>query len=132
MRRRDVIAGLLSGTTLTRSPVCAQGKRIIGVLLPRDADAFWTVFLAALQQRGCVQGRDISFEIRTAGETSAAELAAELVRMKVSVIVAFQTPQGRAAKSATSEIPIVVAVGDPVGTGLVASLSHPGGNVTGV
>ena len=52
--------------------------------------------------------------------------------MKVSVIVAFQTPQGRAAKSATSEIPIVVAVGDPVGMGLVASLSHPGGNVTGV
>jgi putative ABC transport system substrate-binding protein len=60
-------------------------------------------------------------------------LAAELVRLKVDVIIAHQTPAARAAKAATTEIPIVmVQVGDAVGTGLVASLARPGGNVTGV
>ena len=61
------------------------------------------------------------------------EAAAELVRRKVDVIVAWQTPAVTAAKQATSEIPIVMAgAGDPVATGLVASLSRPGGNVTGM
>ena len=59
-------------------------------------------------------------------------MAAELVRLQVDIIVAFQTPAATAAKRATSEIPIVMAgVGDPVGTGLVASYARPGGNVTG-
>ena len=61
------------------------------------------------------------------------ELAAELVRLKVDVIVASETPSVQAAKRATSEIPIVMAPsGDPVGTGLIASLARPGGNVTGL
>jgi hypothetical protein len=60
------------------------------------------------------------------------ELAAELARLKVDVIVAYQTPPATAAKQATSEIPVVIAaVGDPVRTGLVASMARPGGNVTG-
>ena len=60
------------------------------------------------------------------------ELAAELVRLKVDIIVAAQTPAVHAAKQATSEIPIVMATaGDPVGTGLIASLGRPGGNITG-
>jgi putative ABC transport system substrate-binding protein len=60
-------------------------------------------------------------------------LAAELVRLKVDIIVAFQTPAATAAKEATNEIPIVVApAGDPVGTGLVPSLARPGGNLTGL
>lgn len=76
----------------------------------------------------------LKLEVRTAGGIAARlpELANELVRQKVDVIVAYQTPAATAAKQATSTVPIVMAgVGDPVGTGLVASLARPGGNVTG-
>jgi putative ABC transport system substrate-binding protein len=76
----------------------------------------------------------IRLEVLTAGGVAGRlpQLAHELVRHKVDVIVAFQTPAATAAKQATSNIPIVMAgVGDPVGTGLVASLSRPEGNVTG-
>jgi putative ABC transport system substrate-binding protein len=69
-------------------------------------------------------------------EGSAAALpgkAAELVRLKVEVIVGFLTPSVQAARQATSDIPIVMApAGDPIGTGLVSSLARPGGNITGV
>ena len=61
------------------------------------------------------------------------ELAAELVRLKVDLIVTWFTPAAQAAKQATREIPIVMALaGDPVGTGLIESLNRPGGNVTGM
>jgi putative ABC transport system substrate-binding protein len=76
----------------------------------------------------------IRLEVLTAGGVAGhlPQLAHELVRQKVDVIVAFQTPAATAAKQATSNIPIVMAgVGDPIGTGLVASLSRPEGNVTG-
>jgi putative ABC transport system substrate-binding protein len=76
----------------------------------------------------------IRLEVQTAGGVASRlpQLADELVRRKVDVIVAFQTPAATAAKQATGKIPIVMAgVGDPVGTGLVASLSRPEGNVTG-
>jgi putative ABC transport system substrate-binding protein len=76
----------------------------------------------------------IRLEVLTAGGVAGRlpQLAHELVRQKVDVIVAFQTPAATAAKQATRDIPIVMAgVGDPVGTGLVASLSRPEGNVTG-
>jgi len=76
----------------------------------------------------------IKLEVQTAGGVASRlpETANELVRQKVDVIVAFQTPAATAAKQATGNIPIVMAgVGDPVGTGLVASLARPGGNVTG-
>lgn len=80
-------------------------------------------------------GQDrIRLEVLTAGGVASRlpELANELVRLKVDAIVAYQTPAATAAKQATSTIPIVMTgVGDPVGTGLVASLARPGGNVTG-
>jgi ABC-type uncharacterized transport system substrate-binding protein len=81
-----------------------------------------------------VEGQNILIEYRAAdGRVERlAALAAELARLKVDVIVAVATPGGRAAQQATTTIPIVVvAMGDPVGDGLVASLARPGGNVTG-
>ena len=92
-------------------------------------------FVQRLRELGWIEGRNVAIEYRW-GEGRVerlAELAAELVRLKVDVIVTSATRPVVAAKQATSVIPIVfAAVGDPVGTGLVASLARPGGNVTGL
>jgi putative ABC transport system substrate-binding protein len=88
-----------------------------------------------LRERGWIEGRTITTHFRWAeGRTEQlAEIAAEFVRLKVDVIVTSSTPPTVAAKQATSVIPIVFAsAGHPVGTGLVASLARPGGNVTGL
>jgi putative ABC transport system substrate-binding protein len=93
-----------------------------------------TAFSQRLRELGWIEGRNIAIDFRTAeGQTERlSELAAELVRLKVAVIVTYSTPAVVAAKQATSAIPIVFAAsGDPIGTGLVASLARPGGNVTG-
>ena len=87
-----------------------------------------------LRDAGYVEGRNLRLEIRTADGRPdlQSEKAAELVRLKVDLIVTFFTPAALAAKHATRDIPIVMAgAGDPVATGLVASLAEPGGNVTG-
>src|SRR5262249_6146422 len=84
---------------------------------------------------GYMEGRDIVLEVRWAEgkQDRLAGLAAELVGLKVDVIYAFTTPPALAARSATTTIPIVFSgVGDPVGSGLVASLARPGGNATGL
>ncbi len=88
-----------------------------------------------LRELGYVDGQTVRFDFRSAeGKPDALpQLAAELVRAKVDVIITNQTPAAIAAKHATAEIPIVMApAGDPVGTGLVTSLARPGGNVTGL
>jgi ABC-type uncharacterized transport system substrate-binding protein len=96
----------------------------------------WTAaFLQRLRELGWIEGRTIAIEYRWAeGRTERySEIAAELVRLKVDVIVTQGILPSVAAKDATSVIPIVFAsAGDPVGTGLVASLARPGGNVTGL
>src|SRR5215472_11980197 len=92
-------------------------------------------FVQRLRDLGWIEGRTVAIEYRWAeGRSSrAAEIAAEFVRLKVGVIVVSGTPAILAAKQATSVIPIIFAVaGDPVGSGLVASLARPGGNVTGL
>jgi putative ABC transport system substrate-binding protein len=92
-------------------------------------------FLQGLQDLGYVEGKTIGIVFRTSEGRSGrwVDLAAELVRLKVDVIVATGTASALALKKATSSIPIVVASStDPVGTGLVASLARPGGNVTGL
>jgi putative tryptophan/tyrosine transport system substrate-binding protein len=92
-------------------------------------------FCAAAARTRVDRGRTVAIEYRWAEGRNerATEIAAEFVRLKVDVIVAQGTPSVIAAKQATSVIPIVfAAVGDPVGSGLVASLSRPGGNVTGL
>ena len=92
-------------------------------------------FREGLRDAGYVEGRNLRLEIRSADGRPDLQLekAAELVRLKVDLIVTFFTPTALAAKQATREIPIVMAgAGDPVATGLVASLARPGGNVTGL
>src|SRR5262245_53292622 len=80
------------------------------------------------------EGQNIRLDIRPAeGKAERLpDLAAELVRRRVDVIVGFQTPAVQAAKQATTEIPIVMDAGDPVGMGIIASLARPGGNITGM
>jgi len=91
-------------------------------------------FVQQLRNIGWVEGRNVAIEYRWVEGRSprAADIAAEFVRLKVDVIVTWATPNVIAAKEATALIPIVfAAAADPVGTGLVASLAQPGGNVTG-
>jgi putative ABC transport system substrate-binding protein len=92
-------------------------------------------FRQELSKLGWIEGKNITIEYRFAEQKRerVPELAADLVRLKVNLIVASGTPSAFAAKKATTTIPIVVAnVGDPVGSDLVASLARPGGNVTGL
>ncbi|MBM2805270.1 MAG: transporter substrate binding protein [Deltaproteobacteria bacterium] len=91
-------------------------------------------FRQELRKLGWIEGKNFTVEYRFAEQKSERlpELAADLVRLKVDLIVAVATPAALAAKSATTTIPIlIVGAGDPVATGLVASLARPGGNVTG-
>ena len=92
-------------------------------------------FRQELSKLGWIEGKNITIEYRFAEQKPERlpELAADLVRLKVDLIVVSATPPALAAKSATTTIPIVMAnAGDPVGAGLVASLARPGGNVTGL
>jgi putative ABC transport system substrate-binding protein len=91
-------------------------------------------FLERLSDLGWVVGQNLTIEPRHAkGELERLPgFAAELVQLKVDMVVAFGTPAALAAKRATVTVPIVIVAGDPVGTGLVASLAHPGGNSTGL
>ena len=93
------------------------------------------MFRQGLREHGYIEGQNIQFEFRSAdGKPNLLRgLADELVRLKVDIIVASQTPAITAARQATSEIPIVMApAADPVGTGLISSLARPGGNITGL
>ena len=139
MRRRDFITGVAGATWAWPVIAAAQSTKLptIGVLVlgNPNPEAFLKVFQDGLRKLGHIDGQNIRLEFRSAeGQASMLpEAAAELVRRKVDVIVAWQTPAVTAAKQATSEIPIVMAgAGDPIATGLVASLSRPGGNVTGM
>ena len=102
---------------------------------PIQGNPLWQAFVEGLRERGYLSDQNLVIECRcTEGrQERAPALAAELVNLKLDLLVAAGTPQVRAAKQATSTIPIVmVSVSDPVGGGLVASLAHPGGNVTGL
>ena len=102
---------------------------------PAKGNSYWQALVEGLHERGYVQGQNLVIECRyTEGrEERAPALAAELVNLKVDLLLAYSTSNVRAAKQATSTIPIVMlGVVDPVGRGLVASLARPGGNVTGL
>jgi len=140
MNRREFIT--LVGSAAAGWPLAAhaqQSARIIKigalVLTRGDVDAFGNVLRAGLREFGYVEGQNTQIDIRSADGNAGAlpALAADLVHSKVDIIVTVFTPCALAAKQATADIPIVAAVvGDPVGTGLVASLARPGGNVTGL
>src|SRR6202048_55477 len=142
MRRREFIS-LLGGAAAW--PLAARGQQAtriprIGVLTPGRPDnsdaslRTLNAFIAALGELGYTEGQNIAIE-RKFGEGNAdrlRRLATELVERQVDAIVALGTPAARAAKQATTTIPIVaIAMADPVEDELVASLARPGGNVTG-
>jgi len=141
MRRREFIA-FVSGTAVAW-PLTARAQKsgkiptvgFLGATTPSVWSAFVAAFLQRLRELGWIDGSTVAIEYRWAQgrDELYAEFAAEFVRLKVDVIVTAGTDATIALKKATSEIPIVfAAVGDPVGTGLIASLAHPGGNVTGL
>ena len=137
MRRRDFVL-LLSGATAWSLAARAQPSKVarIGVLYIglADAESFKKELREGLRELGYTEGQNVAFEFRSAeGKLDRLpELASELVRLKVDVIVALYVPCALAAKGATRDIPIVIVAADPVETGIVASLARPGGNITGV
>jgi ABC-type uncharacterized transport system substrate-binding protein len=137
MRRREFM-GLISGATAWPLWARAQQSRMytVGVLTSTNPnpEPLLKALREGLHDAGYVEGGNLRLEIRSATGTPhlLLEKAAELVRLKVDLIVTFFTPAALAAKKATGDVPIVMAgAGDPVASGLVASLTRPGGNVTG-
>ena len=139
--RRQVLATLGAGVTLTGPlPAFAQpaGLRRVGVLGPAPRAGYEDRLQAlrgGLRDLGYVEGRNVAYEYRSSEGRYELfpTLVAELVTMKVDVIVTGGTPASLAAKKATATIPIVIgAISDPVATGLVPSLARPGGNITGL
>ena len=143
MRAYTLIAVLILLPALPVAPLAADAQqagkvRRIGFLggrTPSDMSPFLDTFRQGLRELGWVEGQNIVIDYRYAEGTFARlpDLAAELVRLKVDIIVAQPLPAAVAAKNATETIPIVMISGgaDPVGLGLIATLARPGGNVTG-
>ena len=136
MRRRTFIAGLGSAAVW---PLAARAQQVavpvIGFLAPgTPPDPLVDGFRSGLQELGYADGVNIRIEYQWAQGSfdRLPDLAADLVRLNVDVIVASVTAASLAAHKATAKIPIVmVAVGDPIAVGLITSLARPGGNITG-
>ncbi len=130
-------AGALAWVGAARAQAPARAARI-GLLSPSSPSiaALWLqAFRSGLRDLGWIEGKNVSIEYRYAEGSSdrLPGLAADLVRLKVDVIVVSSAPAAAAAKKATTTIPIVIAAaGDPIAAGLVESLSRPGGNITGL
>jgi putative ABC transport system substrate-binding protein len=136
MGRKFILALLaILGFATVQSAAAQQPKKTptIGILTLASDDPLAKVLREGLRERGYIEGRNIVFEHRfVEGKVDRLpDHAAELVRLKVDVIMARSTPVVRAVKNATNTIPIVISVPDAVGSGLVASLARPGANITG-
>ena len=133
---------MLLGGTAVAWPLAARAQQqkiptigFLGSATSATLGQWVAAFVQHLRELGWIEGRTVAIELRWAeGRTERyAEIAAEFVRLNVDVIVTGGTPTALAAKRATAVIPIVFAMtGDPVGTGLVAHLARPGGNLTGL
>jgi putative ABC transport system substrate-binding protein len=140
VRRRTFISLLGGAAAWPLAAGAQQASKLptigfLGATTPAGGGQLLAAFVQRLRELGWVEGRNVAIEIRWGEGRSErfAEIAAEFVRLKVDVILTHNTPPVLAAKQATSSIPIVFATaGDPVGTGVVASLARPGGNVTGL
>src|SRR5436190_1838354 len=138
MRRRDLIRLITGMAAAWPLAARAQERKVarIGALYIgiADEESFKRELREGMREQGYVKGRDVAFEFRSAeGKLDRLpDLAAELVRQNVDVIVALYVPCALAAKQATRDIPIVILAGEPVETGIVPSLAFPGGNITGV
>jgi putative ABC transport system substrate-binding protein len=141
MRRRNFIA--LLGSAACAWPLAARAQQpgklptiaYVGATTPAATSQWVAAFVQRLRELGWIEGRTVAIEYRWAEGRSErfTEIAAELVGLKVDIIVSGSSEPALAAERATSVIPIVFAVsGDPLGIGLVASLARPGGNVTGL
>jgi ABC-type uncharacterized transport system substrate-binding protein len=144
MRRRDFIA-LLGGTAAACSGAWPLARAqqsaapVVGVLAAGSPSGYWAEIFAAFRQglgdAGYSEGRNVTIEARWAENQydRLPVLATELIGQRPAMIAAFATPAAKAAKAATTTIPIVfVTIADPVQIGFVVSLNHPGGNMTGV
>jgi putative ABC transport system substrate-binding protein len=135
MRRREFIT--LLGGAAAAWPLAARAQQ--SVRLPRlgiidDDEPIWDYFWRGLRDLGYIENQNIAIEHRSAGSKvdRLAQAARELVSVPVNVIVVFGSTAARAARQATSTIPIVmIAIGDPVRAGFAVSLARPGGNMTG-
>jgi len=140
MRRRNFIKltiGWAAWPLATRVGQAGTPPTIgfLGSTTASIASKWVAAFVQRLRELGWIEGDTVAIEYRWAEgrRERADELAAELVRQKVDVIVTYGTQTIQAARQATNTIPIVFALpGDPVATGLVASLARPGGNLTGL
>lgn len=140
MKSRTAVLIVLLALGILAVPLAAEAQqptkvRRIGVLWPVADDANLEVFRKALRELGHVEGQDILLEYRYARgkDELLPDLAAELVRLKVDLILTWGVTAARVAKKATTTIPIVNgSMSDPVGAGLVPSLARPGGNLTGL
>jgi putative ABC transport system substrate-binding protein len=135
MRRREFIT--LLGGAAAAWPLTARAQQSVSKI-PRigiiDPAANWDPFRQGLRDLGYMEGRDVTIEYRSAEERPEQLVAAamELAQLPVDVIVTFGSAATQAAKQATTTIPIVmVGIGDPIRAGFVASLAHPGENITG-
>src|SRR5215472_10819915 len=138
MRRREFITlfGVAAAWPLTAHAQQRPKISRIAILVQTQVERKHLIdaFKQGLYELGYVEGQNVAFEIRSAeGETDRLpKLATELASLQVAVILADTTVAVHAAKQATNKIPIVMgSPGDPVGTGLISSLAHPGGNLTG-
>jgi putative ABC transport system substrate-binding protein len=127
------LCALLSILSLPTHAQQAKNFPTVGILTLESTDPLAKVLRDGLRELGYVERQNIVYEHRSVDGNVARlpDLAAELVRLKVEVIVARSTPVVQAVKKATSTIPIVISVPDAVGSGIVASLARPGGNITG-
>ena len=138
MDRRTFIGGVAGGVLVAPLGSFAQPGKVwrIGILDYGSAESDdWKAFRERMRELGYVEGRNLTIEARSASgnQTTLASQAVELVKLKVDLIATRGTTAAVAARAATREIPIVMATGiDPIRSGLVSSLAHPGGNITGV